>query len=95
MQEDSTIMEDAPPADHSVDNGGDSTYPAPYGRACEECAHAKCKCMLRREGGRCERFALRDSLRLSHCSDGLIRLDVTAWASPAIHLQDAVAATTV
>ncbi|OJJ50287.1 hypothetical protein ASPZODRAFT_2117511 [Penicilliopsis zonata CBS 506.65] len=29
--------------------------PAPYGRACEPCALAKCKCILRTAGDRCER----------------------------------------
>ena len=29
--------------------------PAPYGRACVECSQSKCKCILRRVGGRCER----------------------------------------
>ena len=32
------------------------SIPAPYGRACEECARSKCRCMLRHEGGRCERY---------------------------------------
>ncbi|KIM97022.1 hypothetical protein OIDMADRAFT_169794 [Oidiodendron maius Zn] len=29
--------------------------PAPYGHACVNCAQSKCKCILRREGGPCER----------------------------------------
>lgn len=32
-----------------------SGTPAPYGRACLECSQSKCKCILRRVGGRCER----------------------------------------
>jgi hypothetical protein len=29
--------------------------PAPYGRACVSCSQAKCKCIIRAGGGRCER----------------------------------------
>jgi hypothetical protein len=31
--------------------------PALYGHACANCAQSKCKCILRRAGGRCERLA--------------------------------------
>ncbi|TDZ38782.1 Transcriptional regulator WAR1 [Colletotrichum spinosum] len=37
---------------HPVTSGG---IPAPYGRACTNCARAKCKCILRPVGGACER----------------------------------------
>lgn len=32
-----------------------SGTPAPYGHACQSCAHAKCKCMLLGSGNGCER----------------------------------------
>ncbi|RJE26156.1 hypothetical protein PHISCL_01506 [Aspergillus sclerotialis] len=35
-----------------ADSGG---RPAPYGRACANCARAKCRCILRNNGGSCER----------------------------------------
>lgn len=31
--------------------------PAPYGHACANCAQSKCKCIIRRAGGPCERSA--------------------------------------
>ena len=31
------------------------TMPAPYGHSCEECVRSKCKCMLRAEGGQCQK----------------------------------------
>jgi hypothetical protein len=33
--------------------------PAPYGHACASCAQSKCKCVIRRAGGPCERSAIR------------------------------------
>ena len=32
-----------------------SLTPAPYGRACMDCSQSKCKCMIRKIDGRCER----------------------------------------
>jgi hypothetical protein len=33
--------------------------PAPYGHACASCAQSKCKCIIRRAGGPCERSVIR------------------------------------
>lgn len=42
-----------------LDTGGAANgTPAPYGRACSNCARAKCRCIYRPEGADCERYAI-------------------------------------
>lgn len=45
-------MAPAPPPPESVSVGG---IPAGYGRSCTNCSRAKCRCILRPEGGKCDR----------------------------------------
>ncbi|PNP38337.1 hypothetical protein TGAMA5MH_09695 [Trichoderma gamsii] len=45
-------MAPAPPPPDSVSVGG---IPAGYGRSCTNCSRAKCRCILRPEGGKCDR----------------------------------------
>ncbi|KAL7934566.1 hypothetical protein V8C35DRAFT_31560 [Trichoderma chlorosporum] len=45
-------MAPAPPPPESVSAGG---IPAGYGRSCTNCSRAKCRCILRPEGGKCDR----------------------------------------
>lgn len=45
-------MAAAPPPSDSVSVGG---IPAGYGRSCTNCSRAKCRCILRPEGGKCDR----------------------------------------
>lgn len=37
-------------------SGPTNGTPAPYGRACTNCARAKCRCIYRSEGADCERY---------------------------------------
>ncbi|RFU74732.1 znii2cys6 transcription factor [Trichoderma arundinaceum] len=45
-------MAPAPPPPDSVSVGG---IPAGYGRSCTNCSRAKCRCILRPDGGKCDR----------------------------------------
>ncbi|UKZ81366.1 hypothetical protein TrVFT333_009138 [Trichoderma virens FT-333] len=45
-------MAPAPPPPDAVSAGG---IPAGYGRSCTNCSRAKCRCILRPEGGKCDR----------------------------------------
>jgi hypothetical protein len=42
--------------DSHSDTSGPNGTPAPYGRACTNCARAKCRCIYRPGGSDCERY---------------------------------------
>lgn len=49
------IMETASSSSTTTTNGSVNGMPAPYGRACTNCARAKCRCIYRTGGADCER----------------------------------------
>jgi len=53
--------------------------PAPYGRACTNCARAKCRCIYRPEGTDCERYDLTSLCMAWHDMTALPPLSSPGW----------------
>ena len=65
-----------------------SSTTAPYGRSCEDCKSAKCKCLLQPGSDRCERCVLKHSFpSMQVNSETDISLDATVWIGSVVQRQ--------